>query len=138
MTEQITAERVLELLTRAVKRTGRDTIRPCSYVKEGPDGPVPYCVVACVFAEVGVSIESMVAFGEESLWKLYGGGGLNGIVDLSWNAALILNRAQSAQDAQDGNIAGSWGRALAAARRQAWRLGIIGKDHPLRNSTYHF
>lgn len=124
MTPQITATDALELLTRVVKREGRDTIRRCRYVVLNEDhGQCPHCIVACMFVEAGVHPAALSAFEGKTLDELYHNNWLIDVVDLSPDAVSILAEAQ---EAQDNRL--SWGEALAAARRTAWKLGVIGRQ----------
>lgn len=121
MTEQVTAERALEVLTRVVKREGRDTIRRCEYVTSVGE-PKPLCIAAHVMVEVGVPIEVVASLGSDTFDGVVRKGRLADFVDFSDDAMQIVERAQFTQDKAE-----SWGRALAHARRVAWQLGVIGR-----------
>lgn len=123
--EEITTTRALELLTMLVEREGRDTVKPCRYVEYDGGTCIPLCLIGCLFVELGVPAERMAGFGSQTVWLLWDEGKLDKLVDLSPNAASVLQHAQQAQDSRH-----SWGRALAAARRRAWYLGDVGKNNP--------
>jgi len=118
MTEQITAERALELLEHVVAKHGRDTKRGCVYVTWEDNELVPWCIVGCVFAEVGVPLSRLEGCGS-NVYSLWESGSLSDVVDLSYGVASILRAAQRVQDMNE-----TWGRALAEARRRAWALGV--------------
>lgn len=128
MTEQMTALDALNALAVVVKREGRDTVRDCHYAIDDEEGwPVPHCIVGCVLADKGVSIDVLAAMPSTTLDGLCEAGELDQIIDLAPDAVKILRTAQERQD-----VRMSWGKALAAARRRAWKLGVIGKKNDLR------
>lgn len=110
MTEQITAERAIELLELVVAREGRDIRRPCRYVNMGHDTLHPVCLIGYVMAEAGVPLETMAYWNSKTISEVFDNGTLNGVVDVSTEAVDVL---QVAQDMQD--IDKTWGAALDAA-----------------------
>jgi len=106
MSDQITVERVLEVLELVVAREGEDTKRECKYVVHGQ----AHCIGGTVLFELGVPLSHLVKLEGTSVSSFTSVGG----VSLSDGAGRVLRTAQVAQDA--GCV---WGEALEMAKAKA-------------------
>jgi hypothetical protein len=105
MSDQISVERVLEVLEQVVAREGADTRRECKYVVDD----APHCVGGTVLFELGVPLTELKEMEGRSVYAWTDKTGH--AVNLSTSAGHVLRRAQIAQD--DGL---TWGDALVHAR----------------------
>jgi len=111
MNDQISVERVLEVLELVVAREGADTKRECRYVVDD----APQCIGGTVLFELGVPLPELVAMEHRSVYAWTDKAGL--AVNLSMYAGRVLRCAQIAQDNEL-----TWGEALERARARAASL----------------
>lgn len=117
---EITATRAIELLEGAVRLRGEDYVyKPtpagrCLYVHQRNGAIEPGCLIGLALSLAGVPLESLTEWDD---WHSPTADVMSPAFGASEEAADIFNVAQSVQD-----TFGSWGEALAAARRKLSEL----------------